>query len=260
MLVLNIAQDLVEGRDILGYLPWNKKWRVLYVNFELPHAELRVRLALLGNSPLLIPVTLPMMSITEDSAPITDILEAFRLAEMPIDCLILDAKTALQWWFKQRTQTKDTSKWCAICDGIIMEYDLCMIIVHHYGRNESAKGGRGNTTFGAWATKRLELGQSGIWSRSETHKQLLTQGKVGEPLAIELIMEYPKWRVTDSALEARQNKLEEAATFILSNILKDKNGLLLKANIQHITTSTFNEAQKRLETDGRIRLEKAEGQ
>ena len=40
LLALRIGQDLAEGKPILDYFPWERKWRVLYVNFELPEAEM----------------------------------------------------------------------------------------------------------------------------------------------------------------------------------------------------------------------------
>lgn len=258
MLVLNIAQDLVEGRDILAYFPWDSKLRVMYVNFELPEAELVVRLSLLGSSPLFIPVTLPMMRLAENPKPVTDYLEALRRAETPVDCLILDAKMHC-FGDDDENQTNDNIKFCAACDEIIRQYNICLIVVHHYGKNETPEG-RGNTSFGAWTTKRLELRKSKNWASSQTHKRLYVEGKVGEPLELEMVMEYPKWKVVPSEIIEKRTKVETAASFILDSLPKDRNELMQEANKKRITTSTFNEVQKRLEVDGKIRIVKAEGQ
>lgn len=253
LLVLRLGQDLVEGRPILDYFPWDKKWRVLYVNFELPEDEMAARFSLFGNNPDYVLVNLPIMALEEDSAPIANILTAYREIGKPFDAVILDPKTCC--FGGDENQTQDTIRWCATCDELARLDSLCLIISHHFGVATTRKGGRGNTTFGAWLTKRLSLkgGDGG------TRKTLTIQGKVGEPLALTLELHYPVWKVAEQNIAMKRSKIAEARTFILGHVPEDRTPLIRMANQEGITSSIFKEAQKQLESEGLIRSEQIQG-
>lgn len=253
LLALRLGQDLVEGKPILDYFPWDKKWRVLYVNFELPEDEMAARFSLFGNNPDYALVNLPIMALEEDAAPIADILTAYREIGKPFDAVILDPKACC--FGGDENQTQDTIRWCAACDELAKPDNLCLIISHHFGVTTTRKGGRGNTTFGAWLTKRLSLrgGDGG------TRKTLTVQGKVGEPLALTLELQYPIWNVAEQNIAVKRNKIAEARTFILGHIPQDRTPLIKMANREGITSSIFKEAQKQLESEGLIRLEQIQG-
>ncbi len=256
-LALNIAQDLVEGRDILGYFPWDKKWRVLYINFELPEIELKARLALLGSSDNFRYKTLDHMSLARQKQRIIDLLEGNRLACERFDCLILDPK---QYCFGSldENQTNDNIEWCAVCDEIIKKYNICLIIVHHFGRNENASGGRGSTAFGAWLTKRLELKSDSKW-QNKNRRILEIRGKVGESIDLELTYKYPFFRVDEQAIDKMKSKVQGAMDFIMSHIPIDRNKLVIKADEANISLYALHSAQNILKRDRKILLKKAEG-
>jgi len=253
LLALRLGQDLVEGKPILDYFPWDKKWRVLYVNFELPEDEMIARFSLFGNNPDYVLVNLPIMALEKDPAPIANILTAYREIGKPFDAVILDPKTCC--FGGDENQTQDTIRWCAACDKLAKPDNLCLIISHHFGVATTRKGGRGNTTFGAWLTKRLSLkgGDGG------TRKTLTIQGKVGEPLALTLELHYPIWKVAEQNIAMKRNKIAEARSFILEHIPQDRTPLIKMANQAGITSSNFKEAQKQLESEGLIRLEQIQG-
>lgn len=253
LLVSRIGQDLVEGKPILDYFPWDKKWRVLYVNFELPEDEMIARFSLFGSNPNYVLVNLPIMALEEDPAPIADILTAYRRIGEPFDAVILDPKTCC--FSGDENQTQDTIRWCAACDELAKPDNLCLIISHHFGVVTTRKGGRGNTAFGAWLTKRLSLkgGDGG------TRKTLTIQGKVGEPLALTLELNYPVWKVAEQNIAMKRSKIAEARTFILEHIPEDRTPLIRMANQAGITSSIFKEAQKQLESEGLIRSEQIQG-
>ncbi len=253
LLVLRIGQDLVEGKPILDYFPWDKKWRVLYVNFELPEDEMMARFSLFGNNPDYVLVNLPIMALEEDPAPIASILTAYREIGKPFDAVILDPKTCC--FGGDENQTQDTIHWCATCDELARPDNLCLIISHHFGVATTRRGGRGNTAFGGWLTKRLSLkgGDGG------TRKTLTIQGKVGESLALTLELHYPVWKVAAENIAMKRNKIAEARTFILGHIPEGRTPLIRMANQAGITSSIFKEAQKLLESEGLIRLEQIQG-
>jgi hypothetical protein len=258
LLSLRIGQDLVEGRPILNYFPWDKKWRVLYVNFELPEDEMITRFSFFGNNPnyVLLNMTIIDLEQENESRPIIDVLKAYREAGKPFDALILDPKVCC--FGGDENQTHDTLRWCAACDRLAKEDNLCLIIPHHFGANANTRAGRGNTTFGGWLTKRLLLkGGDGA-----TRKTLTVRGKVGEPLVLPLKLTYPFWEVEAEAIRIKESKISEARTFILTHIPADRTPLIKEANQAQtkITLSTFKEAQKQLENEGLIGLEQIEGQ
>jgi hypothetical protein len=256
LLALRIGQDLVEGRPILDYFPWDRKWRVLYVNFELPEAEMIARFSFFGDNPNYVLLNLPIIDLEneDECSPIVNALKVYRESGKPFDALILDPK--VNCFAGDENQTKDNLKWCAACDKLIREYNLCLIIPHHYGRNTGAKGGRGNTVFGGWLTKRLEL--KGADDRTE--KTLSVHGKVGESLKLSLKLNYPVWEVGRATIEAKESKVSMAKTFIMNSIPEDRTVLVKAANLEGITQSIFKEAQNQLETEGLISVVQAAGQ
>jgi len=253
LLVTRIGQDLVEGRPILDYFPWDKKWRVLYVNFELPEDEMMARFSLFGDNPDYVLVNLPIMALEEDPAPIANILTAYREAGKPFDAVVLDPKACC--FGGDENQTKDTINWCAACDELARPDNLCLIISHHLGVATIRKGGRGNTAFGAWLTKRLIL----KGSDNSTRKTLIIAGKVGEPLTLTMELHYPVWQVAEQNIAMKKSKVDEARKFILEHIPEDRTPLIRMANQDGITSSIFKEAQKQLESEGLIRLEQIQG-
>lgn len=253
LLGLRVGQDLVEGKPLLDYFPWDKEWRVLYVNFELPEDEMIARFSLFGSNPDYVLANLPIMALEEDPTPIANILTAYREMGKPFDAVILDPKACC--FGGDENQTQDTIRWCAACDELARPDNLCLIIPHHFGVATTRKGGRGNTTFGAWLTKRLSLkGGDG-----DTRKTLTIKGKVGEPLALTLELHYPVWRVAEQNIAMKRNKITEARAFILEHIPEDRTPLIKMANQAGITSSIFKEAQKQLESEGLIRLEQIQG-
>ena len=253
LLALRLGQDLVEGIPILDYFPWDKKWRVLYVNFELPEDEMIARFSLFGSNPDYVLVNLPIMALEEDPAPIAAILTAYREIGKPFDAVILDPKASC--FGGDENQTQDTIHWCAACDELARPDSLCLIIPHHFGVTTTRKGGRGNTTFGAWLTKRLSL----KGSDGGTRKTLAIHGKVGEPLALTMELHYPVWKVAEQNIATKRSKIAEARAFILEHIPEDRTPLIRMASQAGITSSIFKETQKQLESEGLIRLEQIQG-
>jgi len=256
LLALRIGQDLVEGRAILNYFPWDKKWRVLYVNFELPEAEMMARFSFFGSNPNYVLLTLPIIDLEkeDESKPLTDVLTLYKDLGRPFDALILDPK--VMCFAGDENQTQDNIKWFNACDKLIEDFNLCLIIPHHFGRDTNAKGGRGSTSFGGWLTKRLELrGKDG-----STEKTLSVHGKVGEPLILNLKLKYPIWDVDTATMVAKVSKVNIAETFILAHIPEDRTILLRTANLERITQSIFKEAQNQLESERLIKTVQAEGQ
>ena len=256
LLALRMGQDLVEGRPVLNYFPWDRKWRVLYVNFELPDAEMDTRFSLFGNNPDYVLLNLPTIDLTkeDESKPIVDTLKAYKEANMPFDALILDPKAMC--YGGDENQTQDTMKWCAACDELIKEYNLCLIIPHHYGRNTAAEGGRGNSSFGGWLTKRLEL----KGSDGDIRKTLAVHGKVGESLDLLLKLNYPVWEVERATIAMKESKVSGARIFISTHVPEDRTVLIRVANLEGITQSIFKEAQKQMEQEGLISVVQAVGQ
>lgn len=239
-LAIGIGIDLAMGRNILAYFDNDRQWRVLYINYELPEAEVDVRLNLFDITPNFLRVTIPQMGLETEQGyrQVADYLELERRSGTPIDCLILDAKSHCM--AGDENQTQDQNSWNTACDRLIEDYGVALIIVHHFGRSQQP-GGRGSTAFGGWLTKRLELKAT-----SSNPAILEIHGKVGEAPKLPLEFQYPSWKVQREQIEALESKTERAMQFIVRELSTGdqlRKDLAIKAQREErISMSTFKAA------------------
>jgi len=247
--VLNWAMCLASGKPFLDF-PCEQS-HVLYMNGEIASEILDTRLQDLGAEPDFDRVTISPCNLAKDIKPVTDYLELEKILENPIDVLILDCRS--NFLLGDENQSEVLNAWTRAVDKIIHDYNVSVIIVHHFGKNYT-RGGRGSSVFNAWLDTVLEL------RKDREGITLNVKGRASEGETFAVDFNPPFWNISNVAGTTKRMATEEAKKKIL-NILDSGDSTPTKLERQLKSSSRYavRRALKELNGEGKISIDKIQG-
>ena len=260
--VLQMGLHIATGTPFLGMN--TAEGVVLYVNYEISEEKLQERVqdisAELG---MAAPENLLLASVEGlalnkpagkrelEKLIMEAIAEAGRL-----DVLIIDPRRNSM--DGDENQSEVMTAWCHNLDDLRTTYNLAIAIVHHTGKSTTGAG-RGSSVFDGWLdtiTKLKPSSQSFGGSPGSRQMALDVQGRDSEQRKLNMVFDYPVWRLSERQAQEETSRAKLAEEFIVSALSEEMplDGLRRATLKAGHSEYAFKTALKRLADKSAIKL------
>ena len=252
---MQLALHIAEGTPFLGLD--TIKTGVLYLNYEMPEAELRDRFEdikmadAIGKTQTLQTVHMPPGMYLNES----DGKSAFQYVLAKADketggCGVVIIDPRINSMSGNENSAGDVEGWVDSVKEVTSEFGTALVVVHHTGKNLTSFGGRGSSVFDGALDSFITI--------PEDQSALSIKGRYVDEESLNAQFTYPRWVLSEAEVVKRSSALSRAKEFILGELDKTDASLgmsVLRIKSRQLGHSTwaFTKALDELESESQIK-------